>query len=72
LKMPVFFFIGRHDHQVAAETSAAYFAKLIAPAKELVWFEESAHMPPFEEADKFNAKLVELVAPAARATSSHT
>lgn len=69
LKMPVFFFIGRHDHQVAAETSAAYFAKLIAPAKELVWFEESAHMPPFEEADKFNAKLVELVAPA---TSSHT
>lgn len=72
LKMPVFFFIGRHDHQVAAETSAAYFAKLIAPAKELVWFEESAHMPPFEEADKFNAKLVELVAPVARATSSHT
>lgn len=72
LKMPVFFFIGRHDHQVAAETSAAYFARLIAPAKELVWFEESAHMPPFEEADKFNAKLVELVAPVARATSSHT
>lgn len=72
LKMPVFFFIGRHDHQVAAETSAAYFAKLIALAKELVWFEESAHMPPFEEADKFNAKLVELVAPVARATSSHT
>ena len=72
LKMPVFFFIGRHDHQVAAETSAAYFAKLIAPAKELVWFEESAHMPPFEEADKFNAKLVELVAPVARATASHT
>jgi len=67
LKMPVFFFIGRHDHQVAAETSAAYFEKLIAPAKQLVWFEDSAHMPPFEEAQIFNAKLVELVAPVARA-----
>ena len=67
LKMPVFFFIGRHDHQVAAETSAAYFDKLIAPSKQLVWFEESAHMPPFEEPEKFNAKLVELVAPVARA-----
>lgn len=67
LKMPVFFFIGRHDHQVAAETSAAYFARLISPAKELIWFEDSAHMPPFEEADKFNAKLVELVLPVARA-----
>ena len=67
LKMPVFFFIGRHDHQVAAETSAAYFAKLVAPTKQLVWFEDSAHMPPFEEADRFNAKMIELVAPVARA-----
>ena len=67
LKVPVFFFIGRHDHQVAAETSAAYFDKLIAPSKKLVWFEDSAHMPPFEEADKFNAMMVEWVAPVARA-----
>ena len=66
LQMPVFFFIGRHDHQVAAETSAAYFDKLDAPSKQLVWFEESAHMPPFEQADLFNAKMVELVAPIAR------
>jgi pimeloyl-ACP methyl ester carboxylesterase len=69
LKMPVFFFIGRHDHQVAAETSVAYFEKLVAPTKQLVWFEDSAHMPPFEEANKFNAKMIELVAPVARAAS---
>jgi pimeloyl-ACP methyl ester carboxylesterase len=67
LKMPVFFFLGRHDHQVAAETSEAYFEKLIAPSKQLVWFEDSAHMPPFEEAERFNEKMVELVAPVARA-----
>jgi pimeloyl-ACP methyl ester carboxylesterase len=66
LAMPVFFFLGRHDHQVACETSAAYFEKLIAPAKQLVWFEESAHMPPFEEPERFNRLMAELVAPVAR------
>jgi pimeloyl-ACP methyl ester carboxylesterase len=67
LKMPVFFFLGRHDHQVACETSAAYFEGLVAPSKQLVWFEESAHMPPFEEPDKFNSVMAERVAPLARA-----
>ena len=66
LQMPVFFLLGRHDHQVAAETSAAYFEKLAAPSKKLIWFEESAHMPPFEEPEKFNTVMEELVAPAAR------
>jgi pimeloyl-ACP methyl ester carboxylesterase len=66
LKMPVFFLIGRHDHQVAAKTSAAYFEKLVAPTKRLVWFEDSAHMPPFEEPEKFNSMMAELVAPFAR------
>ena len=46
LQMPVFFFLGRHDHVVAAETSVAYFDMLTAPSKKLVWFEESAHEPP--------------------------
>jgi pimeloyl-ACP methyl ester carboxylesterase len=64
LRMPVFFFIGRHDHVVAAETSAAYFEMLRAAAKTLVWFEESAHEPPVEEPDKFNAAMAELVRPA--------
>lgn len=65
LQMPVFFFIGRHDHVVAAETSAAYFEVLSAPSKRFVWFEESAHEPAVEEADKFNVAMVELVLPAA-------
>jgi len=66
LAMPVFFFLGRHDHQVACETGAAYFDKLVAPSKQLVWFEESAHMPPFEEPERFNRLMAELVAPLAR------
>jgi pimeloyl-ACP methyl ester carboxylesterase len=63
LRMPVFFFIGRHDHVVAAETSVAYFNMLTAPSKRLIWFEESAHEPPVEEAPKFNAAMAELVRP---------
>jgi pimeloyl-ACP methyl ester carboxylesterase len=70
LKVPVFFFIGRHDHVVAPETSAAYFDMLSAPSKTLVWFEDSAHEPPVEESAKFNAAMVELVRPVAQASSS--
>jgi pimeloyl-ACP methyl ester carboxylesterase len=63
LQVPVFFFLGRHDHVVAPETSAGYFDMLTAPSKRLVWFEESAHEPPFEEPAKFNAAMAELVRP---------
>jgi pimeloyl-ACP methyl ester carboxylesterase len=60
LKVPVHFFLGRHDHQVDAVTAERYFAKLVAPSKALVWFEDSAHSPPFEEPAKFNALMTEL------------
>jgi pimeloyl-ACP methyl ester carboxylesterase len=63
LAMPVFFFLGRHDHVIAPETSLAYFDMLSAPSKRLLWFEQSAHEPPFEEPAKFNAAMVELVRP---------
>jgi pimeloyl-ACP methyl ester carboxylesterase len=63
LRVPVFFFLGRYDHVIAADTSADYFQVLTAPAKRLVWFEESAHEPPFEEPAKFNRAMVELVRP---------
>jgi len=63
LAMPVFFFVGRHDRVIAPEASLAYFDMLTAPSKSLVWFEESAHEPPFEEPAKFNSAMVEFVRP---------
>jgi proline iminopeptidase len=63
--VPVFFFLGRHDHVIAPETSVTYFDMLKAPSKRLVWFEQSAHEPPFEEPAKFNAAMLELVRPVA-------
>ncbi|MDJ0704198.1 MAG: alpha/beta hydrolase [Leptolyngbyaceae cyanobacterium MO_188.B28] len=63
LQMPVFFFLGRHDHCVPSEISTAYFDALTAPSKRLVWFEESGHQPFVDEAAKFNTSMVELVRP---------
>ncbi len=63
LGVPVFFFLGRHDHVIDAETSAAYFDALTAPAKTLIWFEQSAHEPPAEEPAKFHRMMRELVRP---------
>jgi pimeloyl-ACP methyl ester carboxylesterase len=64
LRMPVFFLLGRNDHWVAAEISLAYFDALTAPAKELVWFEESGHEPFVDEPAEFNAAMAESVRPA--------
>jgi pimeloyl-ACP methyl ester carboxylesterase len=64
LQMPVFFFLGRHDHWVPPETSVAYIDRLSAPSKRLVWFEESGHEPFVDEAAKFNVLMAELVRPA--------
>ena len=63
LQMPVFFFLGRHDHWVPPEVSVAYFDVLTAPSKKLVWFEESGHEPFVDEPAKFNRAMVELVRP---------
>jgi len=65
LKVPVFFMEGRHDHEVPSDIAARYFAALKAPAKELIWFENAAHMVNSEERDLFNKILVEKVLPIA-------
>ncbi len=72
LRMPVFFFLGRHDRVVVPETSVAYFDILRAPSKRLVWFEDSGHEPPAEEPAKFNRLMVEMVRPDAMTSSSRS
>jgi pimeloyl-ACP methyl ester carboxylesterase len=63
LQMPVFLFLGRHDHCVPSEISVTYFKALTAPSKMLVWFEKSGHEPFVDEPTKFNASMVALVRP---------
>ena len=35
-----------------------------APSKEIVWFQDSKHIPSMDEPEKFNKLLVTLVKPA--------
>jgi pimeloyl-ACP methyl ester carboxylesterase len=64
LQMPCFFFLGRNDHCVPSENSIEYIDSLKAPLKEIVWFEESKHIPSMDEPEKFNELVVKLVKPA--------
>src|SRR5262245_2767761 len=56
--VPVLFFLGRHDRHVDSHLAAAYFEALHAPFKRMIWFEQSGHNVPFEEARLFNDTVV--------------
>lgn len=58
LSVPVTFFLGRHDHTAPPELTVELHEAIEAPAKEIVWFEGSAHMPNIEEPEKFQQALV--------------
>jgi proline iminopeptidase len=60
-EVPVDLFLGRHDQNTPAELAVEYFDAIEAPVKELHWFENSAHLIPFEEPAKFNALLTETI-----------
>jgi pimeloyl-ACP methyl ester carboxylesterase len=63
---PIVFILGRHDWQVPSVLAARYFERIHAPDKRLVWFEESAHNPPFEEPERFNRAVVDALTPLIR------
>lgn len=67
-EVPVVFMLGRHDWHVPSVLAAEYFEMIEAPARELVWFERSAHNPPFEEPEAFTRAMVERVLPIAQET----
>jgi pimeloyl-ACP methyl ester carboxylesterase len=59
--VPVVFLLGRFDRHVDAKLAAAYLEALAAPTKRLVWFERSAHNVPFEEPERFDETVADLV-----------
>jgi pimeloyl-ACP methyl ester carboxylesterase len=54
MRVPVFLMEGRHDWEVPSILAAQYYEALRAPAKHLIWFENSAHLPNAEERERFN------------------
>lgn len=62
-EVPVVFLLGRYDWNTPSVLAADYFRAIEAPAKTLVWFDGSAHNPPFEEPERFNRVIIEQVRP---------
>ena len=63
LDCPLIIFAGRHDTNVNSDVAAEWFAKVNAPAKSFVWFEDSSHIPMMEEPGKFLLSLVRYARP---------
>ncbi len=66
-QMPVFILAGRFDRNTDANLQHLYLERLEAPYKRFKWFENSAHSPPFEEPQAFNAFMINDVLPIAKA-----
>ena len=61
INVPIYFLQGRHDNDTPSQLIEEYFNILSAPKKELIWFENSAHFPFYEEPDVFSKVLIEKV-----------
>jgi pimeloyl-ACP methyl ester carboxylesterase len=57
VEIPVYFLTGRYDYTDPFSLTEDYYSKIKAPKKHLVWFEESAHFPFFEEPMKFAMEM---------------
>jgi pimeloyl-ACP methyl ester carboxylesterase len=57
LQMPVYFFTGRFDYTDPAPCTVRLFESISAPAKKLIWFEQSAHFVFLDEPSRFAAEM---------------
>lgn len=58
--VPVYFMIGKFDFTTPHPLVTEYFKLISAPNKKIIYFEESAHFPFFEEPEKFSKELTGL------------
>jgi proline iminopeptidase len=65
LEVPVIMFLGRHDYTTPSSITVAWMQQLSAPKKQIVWFENSAHLMEVEEPGRVFAALLDDVRPLA-------
>lgn len=58
-EMPYYIFQGRLDRNTPSSLVQEYYDSIVAPDKDLVWFEHSAHGPMGEEPEKFKKLMRE-------------
>lgn len=61
LDIPVYFIHGKYDYTVSYSLAKLYFEKLEATEKAFYAFENSAHSPLFEEPQKMQKTLLEII-----------
>lgn len=54
LKIPVYLLLGRHDNNCPVSLAVEWYNNLNAPDKKLIYFENSAHSPQWEESEEWN------------------
>lgn len=60
-EVPVYFFVGKSDYTTPYILIEEYYHKVRAEKKKLVYFENSAHFPFFEEPEKFCNEIKRLL-----------
>lgn len=60
-KVPVYFIMGKYDYFTPTAMVEKFYNQLQAPKKELILFENSAHVPQLEENEKFNKTLIRIL-----------
>jgi len=66
-RVPIFFFEGRYDPYSPSSVIVEYCETIKAQHKEFIWFDNSGHIPFFEEQQKFADERVQRVLPLANA-----
>jgi len=62
LDVPVYFIAGEHDYNTPSELVEQYYNELEAPeGKHLIWFDNAAHLPEFEDPNLFYSIMVDSV-----------
>jgi pimeloyl-ACP methyl ester carboxylesterase len=59
-KVPVYFLVGRNDYTTPHELIKEYYELIKAPQKRIIFFENSAHFPFYEEPEKFYSVIQEI------------
>ena len=59
--IPVYFFIGKSDYTTPHQLVTEYFESINSPDKQIVYFENSAHFPFYEEPDKFCEEVKKIL-----------
>ncbi|MCM1306558.1 MAG: alpha/beta hydrolase [Bacteroides sp.] len=60
LDVPIYLLLGRHDYNCVCTLAKDWFNSLSAPKKQLIWFENSAHSPHWEEPLLWNDRFAKL------------